>query len=186
MPPTNLDQDTPLSVEQYLDELLTAIHDFVYMRSSPKRYNDASAISDEARSLPWITLAAATGLDPHNFDVCQQIELIHSLQNAFPSPRELVALIIENPADPRLRFKSLKKERSKVAMQFLTSKVSHLQKKLRDDRNNERNLEIQLEAIKIRNDAWRPSVFNHLGLSFKPIIIDDAVEDDLDDEWIDA
>ena len=83
LPPTNLnDQDTPLSVEQYLDELLTAIHDFVYMRSSPKRYNDASAISDEARSLPWITLAAATGLDPHNFDVCQQIELIHSLQKA--------------------------------------------------------------------------------------------------------
>lgn len=200
--PPALSPPPQLSVEQYLEELLTAVHDFVYvpqLRESAAASTtpfDQSVLEDESRRRPWITLAAATGLDPKNFDITQQITLVNALQAHFPSPRDLVALIVENPTDPRLRFESLIMKPptgppsnmvdKKKTIPELEAKVSELEKRLLQHRLHERALESKLESIKARNDEWRDEVIEMLGL--RAVVTNesgDVLDDDVDGDWID-
>lgn len=197
---------SPLSVEQYLEELLTAVHDFVYVpqlhesAASSSSELDLSMLEDESRRRPWIALAAATGLDPKNFDITHQITLVRALQNHFPSPRDLIALIVENPTDPRLRFESLininpdtatfkpvvASITAKKSKSEMEARVSELQQQLLKHRTLERELEAKLNSIKKRNDVWRGEVLEILGLrAILTTESGDLLDDDVDGDWVD-
>ena len=196
----------PLSVEQYLEELLTAVHDFVYIpqlhksAASSDSKLDLSMLEDESRRRPWIALAAATGLDPKNFDITHQITLVRALQTHFPSPRDLIALIVENPTDPRLRFESLinispttsnfksvvAPPTAKKSKSEMEARVSELQQQLLKHRIQERELESRLNSLKTRNDVWRGEVMEILGLrAVLTTESGDLLDDDVDGDWID-
>jgi hypothetical protein len=168
--------------EAYMEQLLTAVHDFVYkaeVRQSPnERKRKKGKKMTVSNPEPWIALAAATGLDPANFDSDQQQFLVSCIQKQFPDPRVLVALIIENPSDPRLNFDHLLKNVDVPS----SSRVAILEQQLLMNRMTERKLETKLYALKRKNNSWRSNVMALLGVQ------EDGMHEDGDasnEEWID-
>lgn len=150
------------SVEGYLERLLTAVHDFVYVPEIQDVKKRGALKKFEANQAdPWIALAAAIGLDPGRFNFDQQISLIQCIQKEFPDPKELVSLIIENPTDPRLDFDLLLKQfalSGSGGISTLEARVSVLEQQLLQKRLIERKWESKLVQVKSRNNSWLHSM----------------------------
>ncbi|KAJ3303193.1 transcriptional repressor general negative regulator of transcription subunit 4 [Kappamyces sp. JEL0829] len=184
-------QEPALSSDQYLEQLLTAVHDFVYLAEvrhdqpgSTKRKRKGKSLLPENPE-PWVALAAATGLDPTRFNRDQQKFLVGCIQKEFPDPRVLVALIIENPNDPRLNFDHFLKN---VEVP-LPSRIAILEQQLLFNRIAERKLQSKLHGIQRRNNLWKPSVMAYLGVSplarmGSPATASDEWEDTEDGDWV--
>lgn len=156
-------------IQDYLDSLLSSVQDFICSPevkfSKPEDENFSKLVNAD----PWVTLAVSTGLDPDAYNAEQRLHVISTIRKQFPYPRDLVALIIESPTDPRLNFETLMKGDVDIE-----SKIAILEQQVWNNREAELVISEKLHGIHMRNGVWMENIKKMLGI----VEVVDSSEDD--------
>lgn len=161
--------------ELYMASIMLAVHDLIFTAEIREDGAAASSKKGKRRPGPWVAFAAATGLDPTKFNPAQQRQLVSCIQKDFPDPHSLVAMIIENPSDPRLNFEHL----VEAGGLGLDARVAILEQRLEGCKVVEKRVEMKLKAARRKNASWKAAIMASLGVTQAVVFSDE------DSDWID-
>lgn len=162
-----------MSHEVYLASVMTAANDYILSIKLKEEGGGASTMKGKKRPGSWAALAA-TGLNPEEFDPEQQRQLVTCIQKDFPDPIALVAMIIENPDDPRLKFESV----VEAGGLGLDARVAILEQRLAGCKVVEKRVGTKLKAARRKNAGWKSAIMTSLGVSTKSGEDSDWVDED--------